>query len=182
MELDEKQIDPRTLDSASWTPEHLASLDMCVASGLTVTLDGKEWTFKPLRYRDLGALVQKMRSAAYETYEVTQQRLRKKKIFITYAERRSDLNGILYGMQGQDIRMMLLGPCVAPDLLKLSLSQHHPDVTDEDIDRFLDDPAAVNALMERFIELTLGPRPLAKGGDEGSDPTKREDASTSIST
>lgn len=181
MELD--QTDPRTLQSAQWSPEHIGSLDMVVASGLTVTLNGKEWHFTPPRYRDIGEVVQQMRSEAYATYEITQRRLRKDhNIYVDYKERRSDINGILYGIQGQDLRTMLLGPTVAPRLLKLSLQKHHPDVTDEDIDMFLDDPEAANMLLTVFIEMTLGPRALSKEGDESPDPTKKVEQSSSAST
>jgi hypothetical protein len=157
---------------------HVWPLDRALACGIPeLEFNGKKWTFSPLVYNDWGDVIALARSEALKAYfDAVNGRN------IGYSQRAQDLSTILYGAVAQHSVTALRSPAVRKLVLKKSLVKKHPDVTDEELDAFLEDEHKANLVVDFVDILSGGPLdPTAVGqesdGEEnpttpGSDPVQ----------
>lgn len=155
---------------------HLHALDIALALGLDLIVDGVEYRFKPLRYTDMGEMIVIARSEAMTAYLMSAESLRAQHKPIYHRDRILDVNAIMFGMQPQDMRSLLRIPRCAMMIVERSLRDHKPDITPEQVRAFLDDPETITTLLERIISMSAGaasPEDIVNATPEGesSDPT-----------
>lgn len=113
----------------------LVALDRALAAGVTLTHNGKEWTFHPLTFRDMAELVKARKSESLGLlYEAT------KNGEVTTRERSQHVNMVLMrGAISDDFSFS--DPAVLLRQVQLSLRHKHPDVTIDEVDGLLSDEA-----------------------------------------
>ena len=150
------------------TTDHFWALDVACAQGIEIEVDGKSWTFSPLRYRDLAALVAHARSEALKTYWDA-----KRGKPGDFSKDTMDLNSILFGGTAQ---LTLTDPSSWWLKVKLSLQRKHPQITDAEVDAMFEDEALSARIVEVVSALTGGPispSDIAKEGEDGpGNPTE----------
>lgn len=135
------------------TVRHIWPLDRALACGLPeMEFDGKKWTFSPLVYNDWGDVIALSRAEALNAYfDAIKGR------DVGYSQRAMDLSTILYGAVAQHSITSLRSPAVRKLVLKKSLLKHHPDVTDEELDKFLENEHNANIVLDLADVLSSGP-------------------------
>lgn len=148
------------------TTRHVWPLDAALACGIPeLEFNGKKWTFSPLVYNDWGDVIALARGEALQAY-LTSIEGRS----IGYSQRAQDLSTILYGAVAQHSITSLRSPGVRRLVLKKSLIKHHPDVTDEELDKFLEDEHRANLALDIVDIQSGGPLdPTAAGGESDGD-------------
>lgn len=153
------------MSDTKFSVKHFVSLDVAVAAGLDFEHDGKTWTFSPLRFRDLGAIIAKGKSLAVQAYMEAAE-----ETGVTPMQRARDMNAILFGSAGQLMLTCLDDPIVRHAWLKRSLAYKHPDITDEQVDMFLDDDAVADEVIDLVEMMTAGDS-SGKEKKEAENPT-----------
>jgi len=148
-------------------------LDVAFACGIDVQIEGKTWQFSPLTFKDWGDIIALARGEALSAYlDATGERKD-----VDHRQRAMDMNAILFGAQAQQSLEMLRAPKIRHFVVKRSLEKKHPDVTDENIDKFLEDEHQARLYSDIVELLSLGPNRPEQDGD-ANPPENQESTST----
>jgi len=148
-------------------------LDVAFGCGLEVQANGRTWIFSPLTFKDWGDVIARARSEALGAYlDAAGERKG-----IDHRQRAIDINAILFGTQAQQSLEMLRAPELRRFVLRRSLEKKHPDVTDDDVNKFLEDEHQARMYSDIIELLSLGPQRSEQDGDENPTSTN---GSTSI--
>lgn len=139
-------------------------LDVALARGHDLTIDGKTWILSPLTLNDWGDVVKAARVEAMRAYEEGTKGLK-----VDPFQRSKDISTILYGSPAQDSLSLLHLPCVRHAMLKSSLRRKHPDVTDEDVRTILEGEQESRLALEIVQRLSVGPMKPDETADVDAD-------------
>lgn len=147
---------------------HNWALDVALARGIALPIEGKEWTFTPLTMNDWADVIAGARAIALKAYNEAMKDVQQPP-----GQRIKDVNGILFGRdQSQATLGMLHEPATRREMVKRSLLHKHPDVTDEEIDKILEGEMEAQLGLEILEMISVGPLPPDKEGDGPENPTE----------
>lgn len=151
----------------------LVSVDIALAKGLAVVVNGKTWQFSPLTFDDYAALVAHAKSKALSAYLTTAKTLN-----IDALTRIRDINGITSrpALDGDfdplNTDSMLLK-------IKLSLAKKHPGITDADAASLFKDENFGPAIVDVVQVLANAPQLMKGEGQPVPNPTNPRSSTTS---
>jgi len=148
----------------------LWALDVATGGGLDITINGKEWRFSTLTFRQGAELTIAARSDALRAYWAAAKDYPR-----PWPGCNIELSTILFGAAAQ---MAFTDPATRWMQVKLSLLKHHPQVTDAEIDAMFDDEDTAMQIIAAVQTMTHGPftqKDLAEG-DGAANPTKTSEA------
>lgn len=130
------------------------ALDVAFARGIPdLEYKGKKWTFAPLKFKDWADIVALVRSEAVASYlnAIKDQD-------VALHQQTAHINAILFGSHAQQHSLEALRtPAVRKRVLRKSLEKAHPDVTDEQLDEFLEEENTANMYADIVELISLGP-------------------------
>lgn len=142
-------------------------LDLALARGVDITIDGKEWTFSPLKVRDWADVGKRARSNAVSAYlDVT-----KSKHDIDPRRWRDGLCAIVFSAQVENTFDALHDPSIRREMLMRSLKHKHPDVTPEQVDKILEDEHHDKILIDLVTLMSLGASDPNAESESAGNPT-----------
>lgn len=160
--------------------ETILSADAAANSGVPIAIDGKQYIFTGLTYRDLGQVVGVARGVAYQAWRSSVPSPQSPRDYMLY---RLELNNILYGQYGQSALEFPLFPGVVVEMIYLSIVKVRGQaqaVDRETVWRWCDDVATRDTLIQTILMLTTGPeRAEAKKPDGETDPTLASSSASS---
>ncbi len=155
---------------------HLWTLDVALARGVEFEFKGKQWKFSALTYNDWGDVIAKARSEAVAAYlDGCNNR------GMDHRQRAIDLATILFGATAQHTMEAMRTPTTRRMVLRKSLSKHHPDVTEVELDMFLEEEHQANLYADIIELMSLGPgdpeemqktEPDGDGNPTSTDPSQ----------